>query len=181
MDEQPRPSSLRACHLIMPPETPQRNLNMKRKPISLLSGRRWPRRSSSRPPPVATKACGCSTIRPRNCSRRSTASTPTDEWLEHLQQSSVRFNSGGSGSFVSSDGLVMTNHHVGADALQKLSTKDKDYLRRRLPRQDPGRGDQVPRPGAERADEHRGRDRAGQRRGEARHDARPRPRRPAAR
>mgnify|MGYP003551142148 CR=1 FL=1 len=33
-----------------------------------------------------------------------------------------------SASFVSSDGLVLTNHHVGADALQKLSSKDKDYL-----------------------------------------------------
>lgn len=54
---------------------------------------------------------------------------PTDAWLEHLQKSSVRFNSGGSGSFVSANGLVMTNHHVGADDLQKLSTKDKDYLK----------------------------------------------------
>jgi hypothetical protein len=53
---------------------------------------------------------------------------PDQAWFEHLQRSSVRFNSGGSGSFVSSTGLVLTNHHVGADALQKLSSKEKNYL-----------------------------------------------------
>jgi hypothetical protein len=54
---------------------------------------------------------------------------PTQDWLTHVQKSSVRFNSGGSGSFVSPNGLVMTNHHVGADDLQKLSTAEKNYLR----------------------------------------------------
>ena len=53
---------------------------------------------------------------------------PTPAWLEHIQKSSVRFDNGGSGSFISPDGLVMTNHHVGADCLAKISTKEKDYL-----------------------------------------------------
>jgi hypothetical protein len=55
--------------------------------------------------------------------------TPPPGWLEHVQKSSVRFNSGGSGSFVSANGLVMTNHHVGADALQKMSSDKKNYLK----------------------------------------------------
>ena len=54
---------------------------------------------------------------------------PSDAWLDHLRQASVRFNSGGSGSFVSPNGLVMTNHHVGADDLQKLSDEKNDYLK----------------------------------------------------
>ena len=51
------------------------------------------------------------------------------EWYEHVQKASVRFNSGGSGSFVSPNGLVMTNHHVGAGDLQKVSSEKKDYLK----------------------------------------------------
>jgi len=62
---------------------------------------------------------------------------PTEEWAEHLMKASVRFNVGGSASFVSSDGLVLTNHHVGADTLHKLSTADRNvyddgYLARSL-------------------------------------------------
>jgi hypothetical protein len=53
---------------------------------------------------------------------------PSDEWLSHVQHSAVRFNDGGSGSFISADGLVLTNHHVGASALQKLSSADHNYL-----------------------------------------------------
>jgi hypothetical protein len=50
-------------------------------------------------------------------------------WLERVQKASVRFNNGGSGGFVSADGLVATNHHIGADSIQKVSPKDRDYLR----------------------------------------------------
>src|SRR5437868_5995283 len=52
-----------------------------------------------------------------------------DEWLKHVRLSSVRFNSGGSGSLVSSNGLVMTNHHVGAGALAKMSTEKRDLVK----------------------------------------------------
>ncbi len=57
------------------------------------------------------------------------AAALTAEWLLHLQQSSVRFNSGGSGAFVSADGLVITNHHVGADSLHKLGDETHNYAR----------------------------------------------------
>jgi len=55
--------------------------------------------------------------------------TPTPQFLDHIRLSSVRFNDGGSGSFVSSNGLVITNHHVAFGQLQKLSTPEKDYVK----------------------------------------------------
>ena len=54
---------------------------------------------------------------------------PTKAWLDHLRLSSVRFNSGGSGSFVSADGLALTNHHVGADCLAQLGSAQHDYMK----------------------------------------------------
>jgi hypothetical protein len=54
--------------------------------------------------------------------------TPTPQWLDHVRLSSVRFNDGGSGSFVSPHGLALTNHHVAFGQLQKVSTAEKDYV-----------------------------------------------------
>jgi hypothetical protein len=55
--------------------------------------------------------------------------TPDASWLEHIQKSSIRFDNGGSGSFVSADGLVITNQHVGVDALQKFGDAEHNYVR----------------------------------------------------
>jgi hypothetical protein len=55
--------------------------------------------------------------------------TPTQDWLDHVRLSSVRFNDGGSGSFVSPNGLVLTNHHVARGQLQKVSSAQKDYVK----------------------------------------------------
>jgi len=54
---------------------------------------------------------------------------PTKAWLDHLRLSSIRFNDGGSGSFVSANGLALTNHHVASGQLEKASTAKKDYLK----------------------------------------------------
>src|SRR4051812_18847626 len=51
-----------------------------------------------------------------------------DAWLDHLRLASVRFDSGGSGSFVSPTGLVLTNHHVAADCIGKLGKSTADYM-----------------------------------------------------
>jgi hypothetical protein len=52
---------------------------------------------------------------------------PDQAWLDHLRLSALRFP-GGSGSFVSADGLVLTNHHVGRGWIQRVSDKDHDYV-----------------------------------------------------
>jgi Peptidase S46 len=53
----------------------------------------------------------------------------TDAWLKKVQMSAVRFNNGGSGSFVSPNGLVLTNYHIVEDFVGELSTPQKDYAK----------------------------------------------------
>jgi hypothetical protein len=60
--------------------------------------------------------------------RKTYGFAPSPEWLDHLRLASVRFNNGGSGSFVSADGLVLTNHHVGSECIHELSTAQNNYM-----------------------------------------------------
>ncbi|WP_243320313.1 S46 family peptidase [Geothrix sp. SG200] len=60
---------------------------------------------------------------------------PDQAWLDHVRLSALRFP-GGSGSFVSADGLVLTNHHVGRGWIQRVSDKDHDYVKNGFAAQD---------------------------------------------
>ncbi len=53
----------------------------------------------------------------------------TDAWLRKVQLASVRFNNGGSGSFVSPNGLVLTNYHIVEDIVNEVSTPEKDLAK----------------------------------------------------
>ena len=82
---------------------------------------------------------------------------PTKEWLDHVRLASVRFMDGGSGSFVSPDGLMITNHHVGLGCIQNVSSAEQRLRQERLLRGDARQGGRLPRLRGERAGRHRGR------------------------
>jgi hypothetical protein len=54
---------------------------------------------------------------------------PPAGWLDKVRLASVRLNDGGSASFVSPNGLIITNQHVANGQLSKMSTKEKDYVK----------------------------------------------------
>ena len=54
---------------------------------------------------------------------------PSAEWLEMVRLACVRLNDGGSASFVSPDGLLITNQHVASGQITKLSTKERDLVK----------------------------------------------------
>jgi hypothetical protein len=66
---------------------------------------------------------------PREFLKRKYGFELNDSWLEKAKLASVRLNSGGSGGFVSKEGLLVTNHHVAADSIEKLSTPGNDLLK----------------------------------------------------
>jgi len=54
---------------------------------------------------------------------------PTDEWLDKVQKSALKFGGGCSASFVSEDGLIMTNHHCIRGTLAKINNEGEDLLK----------------------------------------------------
>ncbi len=65
---------------------------------------------------------------PKDLIQKKYGFTVTPEFMDHLRLASISFG-GASGSFISPDGLVLTNHHVGQGAVQNLSTKDRDLMK----------------------------------------------------
>src|SRR5918998_4992425 len=53
---------------------------------------------------------------------------PDKAWLDRVQAAAVRLTGGCSASFVSPDGLVLTNHHCVSACVQDLSTATQDYM-----------------------------------------------------
>src|SRR5215471_11982531 len=53
--------------------------------------------------------------------------TPSQEWLDHVRMSSLRIAGGCSASFISPNGLVMTNHHCVIECVAELSTSQHDF------------------------------------------------------
>jgi len=54
--------------------------------------------------------------------------TPSQAWLDHVRLSSLRIAGGCSASFISPQGLVMTNHHCVVECVEQLSTPKQNFV-----------------------------------------------------
>lgn len=65
---------------------------------------------------------------PKDRLRQRYGFIPDDAWLAHVRSGAARLASGCSGSFVSSAGLLLTNHHCAHHCIQQLSSAQRDYI-----------------------------------------------------
>jgi hypothetical protein len=54
--------------------------------------------------------------------------TPSDAWLEHVRLSALRYGNGCTASFVSGEGMVMTNHHCARACIESATKPGEDFL-----------------------------------------------------
>ena len=80
--------------------------------------------------PLASAAEGMWTLDnlPLDTMKQAYGFSPNSQWLDHAMKSAVRLAGGCSGSFVSKDGLVLTNHHCVIGCVQDLSSKENDFV-----------------------------------------------------
>ncbi len=63
--------------------------------------------------------------------------TASPSWVKHVQTAALRLAGGCSGSFVSANGLVMTNHHCANSCLAQISTPERDFMQQAFIARDP--------------------------------------------
>ncbi len=54
--------------------------------------------------------------------------TPSQAWLDHIRSASLRIAGGCSASFISPQGLVMTNHHCVVECVEQISTPQQNFV-----------------------------------------------------
>jgi len=54
--------------------------------------------------------------------------TPSQAWLDHVRLASLRIAGGCSASFISPEGLVMTNHHCVVECVEQISTPKDNFV-----------------------------------------------------
>ena len=84
--------------------------------------------SATAPPALADEGMWTFNNLPRAEIKRRYGFEVTDDWLRRVQTATVRFPNG-TGSFVSPEGLVLTNYHIVEDSVGELSTAEKDYAK----------------------------------------------------
>ncbi|MCL2178947.1 MAG: S46 family peptidase [Proteobacteria bacterium] len=81
---------------------------------------------------------------PKNTLKKVHGFEAPETFWEHMLLASLRIAGGCSASFVSPQGLVMTNHHCAVECIEHLSSHSKDYVKNGFWAQQPGQEKRCP-------------------------------------